>query len=80
MRTLATSRYLIEPGVKSRKTAERALSINMLMPLLLNNKVSMASLPPYRNVNINGPVLVAVEKEFVAVSLQNLRHAPKLPF
>src|SRR5208283_1932484 len=86
----------------SRKTADRALSIKTLMPLL-NNKPLMLSrkrlglrqlshlkplrlaqfhsllhfencLPPaVANVNMYGPVLVAVDKEPVAVSFENLR-------
>ena len=44
---------------------------------LLHLEDSFATTVP--NVNVYGPVLVAVKKESVAVSLENLRHASKLP-
>jgi hypothetical protein len=44
---------------------------------LLDLEDSLAITVP--NVNVYGPVLVTVKKEPVAVPLENLRHASKLP-
>src|ERR1017187_5844864 len=92
----------------SRRTAERALSIKMLMPLFNNKPLMLGckrlgfrqlphlkplglaqlhcllhfenSLPAaVTNVNMYGPVLVAVEKEPIAVPFENLRHTRRVP-